>query len=48
MYVFQTTLLCRDQAMAALNKGREELEILRRQSLIGNLYPSAKSVMEKA
>lgn len=35
-----------EEAVAALRKGRENLELLKRQSIIGNLYPSAKSVME--
>lgn len=34
------------QAMAAMTEGQEQLSVLRRQAIIGNLYPSDTSVME--
>lgn len=36
----------RPQAMAAMTEGQEQLSVLRRQAIIGNLYPSDTSVME--
>jgi len=35
-----------DEAAAALTEAQEQLEVLRRQVIVGNLYPSARSVME--
>ncbi|GKZ00829.1 LYR motif-containing protein 4 [Mayamaea pseudoterrestris] len=35
-----------DEATAALHDGRLQLDVLRRQAVLGSLYPSAKSVME--
>mmetsp|Transcript_14843 Transcript_14843/g.33504 ORF Transcript_14843/g.33504 Transcript_14843/m.33504 type:complete len:82 (+) Transcript_14843:204-449(+) len=35
-------------AELALQEGKEQLEILRRQVVLGNLYPSEPSVMEAA
>ena len=32
--------------MAAMTEGQEQLSVLRRQAIIGNLYPSDTSVME--
>ena len=36
----------REQAAAAIKEGEEQLLVLRRQVVIGNLYPSDTSVME--
>lgn len=38
--------LHREQATAAIQDGIEQLAVLRRQAIIGNLYPSTTSVME--
>ena len=38
----------RGEAEAALLEGQEQLNVLKRQAVLGNLYPSAKSVMEMA
>mmetsp|Transcript_25589 Transcript_25589/g.54375 ORF Transcript_25589/g.54375 Transcript_25589/m.54375 type:complete len:85 (+) Transcript_25589:182-436(+) len=35
-----------NEASIALREGEEHLDILRRQVVLGGLYPSAKSVME--
>lgn len=35
-----------DDAIAAIRGGEEQLAVLRRQALIGNLYPSGSSVMD--
>lgn len=32
--------------LAAYREGIEQLNVLKRQSIVGNLYPSARSVME--
>ncbi|KAL9189013.1 hypothetical protein ACHAXT_011503 [Thalassiosira profunda] len=37
-----------NEAEIAFQEGKEQLDILRRQVVLGNLYPSAKSVMEAA
>ena len=36
----------RDEAKAALEEGVKQLEVLRRQAILSQLYPSARSVME--
>ena len=36
----------RKEAIAAIVTGQEQLEILRRQAILSQLYPSARSVME--
>ena len=36
----------RTEAEVAFQEGKENLEILKRQVLLGSLYPSARSVME--
>ena len=38
----------REQAAAAIRDGQEQLEVLKRQVVIGKLYPSAASVMDSA
>ena len=46
-YVFillYTTI--RNEAELAFQEGKENLEILKRQVVLGSLYPSARSVME--
>jgi len=35
-----------DDAIAAIREGEQQLAVLRRQALIGNLYPSGSSVMD--
>ena len=35
-----------EEATTALSYGREQLEVLKRQSILGRLYPSGRSVME--
>lgn len=35
-----------EEAIVALKEGEAQLEVLRRQAIIGNLYPSDRSVME--
>mmetsp|Transcript_12546 Transcript_12546/g.15764 ORF Transcript_12546/g.15764 Transcript_12546/m.15764 type:complete len:99 (+) Transcript_12546:177-473(+) len=35
-----------DDAVVAMKEGMEQLQVLRRQRLIGELYPSAMSVLE--
>jgi hypothetical protein len=37
--------LAGEEAAAALRSGEEQLAVLRRQVILGDLYPSAKSVM---
>ena len=37
----------REELAAAMKEGEEQLKVLRRQQIIGNLYPSDTSVMEK-
>mmetsp|Transcript_13225 Transcript_13225/g.19986 ORF Transcript_13225/g.19986 Transcript_13225/m.19986 type:complete len:84 (-) Transcript_13225:316-567(-) len=37
-----------NEASIAFREGEEQLDILRRQVVLGSLYPSAKSVMEAA
>jgi hypothetical protein len=37
----------REKATAAIKEGQEQLEILKRQVILGRLYPSGKSVMEQ-
>ena len=41
-------LFHRQDASAALQEAEQQLQVLKRQSLISGLYPSAKSVMESA
>mmetsp|Transcript_3914 Transcript_3914/g.5830 ORF Transcript_3914/g.5830 Transcript_3914/m.5830 type:complete len:82 (-) Transcript_3914:433-678(-) len=36
-----------EELTAAMKEGEEQLQVLRRQQIIGNLYPSETSVMEK-
>ena len=36
----------RNEAELAFQEGKENLEILKRQVILGSLYPSAQSVME--
>ena len=36
----------REEAVAALNDGFEQLKMLQRQATVSSLYPSSKSVME--
>ena len=36
----------REEAQAAIQEGQQQLEVLRRQAVLGKLYPSARSVME--
>ena len=36
----------RDEAAAALKEGQAQLKVLKRQAIVGQLYPSASSVME--
>jgi len=36
----------RTEAEVAFQEGKENLEILKRQVVLGSLYPSARSVME--
>ena len=36
----------RDEAIAAIKEGESQLELMKRQVVIGNLYPSVHSVME--
>jgi len=36
----------REEAVAALKDGEEQLKMLQRQATISQLYPSARSVME--
>jgi len=38
----------RNEADLALREGQENLDILRRQVVLGSLYPSARSVMENS
>jgi len=38
----------REEAAAALKYGQEQLEILKRQVILGRLYPSGQSVMDHA
>jgi len=40
-------LLFREEAGAAIKTGEEQLAVLHRQAILGQLYPSARSVMEK-
>jgi len=35
-----------EEAVAAINDGKAQLEILKRQVVLGQMYPSARSVME--
>jgi hypothetical protein len=42
-YIFHHS---REEAMAAIQEAQQQLEILRRQAVLGKLYPSARSVME--
>eukprot|EP00339_Tiarina_fusa_P007136 CAMPEP_0117078166 /NCGR_PEP_ID=MMETSP0472-20121206/55119_1 /TAXON_ID=693140 ORGANISM="Tiarina fusus, Strain LIS" /NCGR_SAMPLE_ID=MMETSP0472 /ASSEMBLY_ACC=CAM_ASM_000603 /LENGTH=83 /DNA_ID=CAMNT_0004804809 /DNA_START=95 /DNA_END=346 /DNA_ORIENTATION=+ len=35
-----------DEASVALQQAQQQLELLRRQAVLGKLYPSARSVME--
>mmetsp|Transcript_34962 Transcript_34962/g.104293 ORF Transcript_34962/g.104293 Transcript_34962/m.104293 type:complete len:83 (-) Transcript_34962:382-630(-) len=35
-----------EEASAALAEGQQQLEVLRRQVILGQLYPSGRSVME--
>jgi len=37
-----------EEATLAIKEGEEQLQVLRRQQIIGNLYPSSTSVMESA
>jgi hypothetical protein len=37
----------REQAVAALKEGENQLELLKRQVVLGKMYPSARSVMEE-
>ena len=37
----------REEAATAMSYGREQLEVLKRQAILGRLYPSGKSVMEQ-
>ena len=39
-------LFFREEAAAALKEGQDQLEVLKRQVVLGKLYPSARSVME--
>jgi hypothetical protein len=39
-------ITCREEAIAALKDGEEQLKVLQRQAAISMLYPSARSVME--
>lgn len=39
---------CRKEAEIAYLEGQEQLGVLKRQVVLGDLYPSAKSVMEAA
>ena len=39
-------ILCREEAVAAIKDGETQLATLRRQVVLGKMYPSAKSVME--
>lgn len=47
-YVFIILLYTtiRNEAALAFQEGKENLEILKRQVVLGSLYPSARSVME--
>lgn len=36
----------REEAAAAIQDGERQLEVLKRQVILGKLYPSARSVME--
>ncbi|KAL7443274.1 hypothetical protein ACHAXM_008830 [Skeletonema potamos] len=40
--------LAGNEADLALREGQENLDILRRQVVLGSLYPSARSVMENS
>ena len=40
--------LTREEAIAATREGEEQLEVLKRQVIIGNMYPSDTNVMETA
>ena len=37
----------REEATEALRYGEEQLQILKRQAILGHLYPSGRSVMEQ-
>ena len=43
MIIFQ-----RNEAEEAFLEGKEQLDILKRQAILGQLYPTARSVMETA
>ena len=45
-YVIFNYILNREEAVAALNDGIEQLKVLQRQAIVSSLYPSSKSVME--
>lgn len=38
--------LYREELVAAMNEGQTQLQVLQRQAILSNLYPSARSVME--
>lgn len=38
--------LYREEAVAALKDGEDQLKVLQRQAVVSQLYPSARSVME--
>lgn len=40
--------LCSNERDVAIREGQENLDILKRQVVLGQLYPSATSVMENA
>ena len=40
------TILCREEVAVAIEEGEKQLEVLKRQSVLSQLYPSAQSVME--
>ena len=46
IYVFHVSTTHREEAAAAIRDGEEQLQILKRQVVLGQLYPSSRSVME--
>jgi hypothetical protein len=46
MIVAFLTILYREEADTAMIYGQEQLEILKRQAVMGQMYPTARSVME--